>query len=267
MRAETFTPHSTPLRSLVVAENRPLTVSRIALVGLAWPLARLLGQAVLSLLRGNYLALFLSLGILALTMLPAIIRRSYQVYLPLEFDFITILFVFGSLFLGEFRSYYARFWWWDLLLHTSAGFLMGLVGFILVYVLNREQRTELTMSPVFIGLFSFTFAMTLGVLWEIFEYAMDVWFQADMQWGGLEDTMWDLILDAASAAFISVLGYGWLRSGRESFLERWIHRFVTENPGLFGEEPFRERVAELADGEWSEGVAAALDDLDSGRGD
>lgn len=189
----------------------------------------LMGAAVWALVTENWLALFLSVLGLLLTFLPAFVRRSLRVYLPIEFDLFTVLFVFASLYLGEIRSYYVRFWWWDLVLHTGAGFLMGLFGFILVYVLNREQHLQLTMSPVFVGLFSFAFAMTIGVLWEIFEYAMDTFFGMNMQKSGLPDTMGDLIVNTIGAAVVSVIGYFYVRGGDSLLFDRMVRRMLERN--------------------------------------
>lgn len=205
-----------------------LTLKAIMAVGL-----------VVAVLQQNWFQTTVISGILVLTALPFVLGNRFDVRIPAEFELMAVLFVFLSLFMGWVHGYYLRYAWWDGALHVGSGLLLGILGFTLVWALNQNPAARVHLRSGFIAFFAFTFALSAGALWEIFEYAMDVWFQADMQWGGLEDTMWDLILDAGSAAFISLLGYGWLRSGRESFLERWIHRFVTENPGLFGEEPFR----------------------------
>ena len=189
----------------------------------------LLGTAVWALVEENWLALFLSVMSLVLSFLPAFIRRSARVYLPIEIDLFTIVFVFASLYLGEIRAYYVRFWWWDLVLHTAAGFVMGMLGFILVYVLNREQRTKLTMTPFFTGLFSFAFAMTIGVLWEIFEYGMDVLFAMNMQKSGLPDTMGDLIVNTIGGAVVAVLGYFYVRGGDSLLFDRMVRRLLERN--------------------------------------
>ena len=175
-------------------------------------------------------------GILVLTFTPAIIRRNYKVFLPVEFDFITILFVFLAVFLGEIESYYYRFWWWDTVLHTSSGFLIGIAGFLLLYLLNSERKIHQRMSPLFISLFAFAFALALGTLWEIFEFSMDQFFQLNMQKGGLVDTMWDLIVDTLGAVVISVLGYFYLKKGNFLIFDRMIHRFIDGNPRLFQRE-------------------------------
>jgi len=186
----------------------------------------------ISLYRNNWFTAFLTSGILLLTFLPAMIHRNTRVYLPIEFHFITIVFIFVSLFLGEIHSYYTYYWWWDIILHIASGILLGVAGFVLVYTLNRES-VHVKMNLAFVALFAFAFAVSIGSLWEIFEFAMDSFFGLNMQKSGLVDTMWDLIVDVLGALFISMLGH-WYIKDRESFLfERLVHRFVRKNPRLF----------------------------------
>lgn len=128
----------------------------------------------------------------------------------LEFSSLTssffLVFVFLSLFLGEISSFYARLWWWDLLLHSLAGFVLGLMGFSLVYYMNENSR-EIKLNPYFIAFFGFCFAITLSVFWEFFEFAMDFFFKTNMLKSGLLDTMGDLVVSAVGAFIVSLLGY------------------------------------------------------------
>lgn len=173
--------------------------------------------------------------ILVVTLLPLMLGRRFQVFVPPEFEAFTIVFVFASLFLGEVGGYYTRFWWWDAALHTASGFLLGILGFLLVYVMNEKEEIDFHMNPGFVAFFAFMFAVGMGALWEIFEFAMDGFFGFNMQKSGLVDTMWDLIVDTVGAAIIAILGYGWLRTaGPDSFLERWIDSFIETNPRFFG---------------------------------
>lgn len=202
-------------------------------VTLSLQLLLFLGAGV-ALLTGQFLAAVTTIGILIVTLLPMMLGRRLKVYIPPEFELLTVLFIFASLFLGEVRDYYVRFWWWDAVLHAASGFLLGVLGFLLVYVLNEKEDLEMHMKPAFVALFAFTFAVGLGALWEIFEFAMDNLFGLNMQKSGLVDTMWDLIVDTVGALVISILGYGYLRtSEHESFLVQWILRFVKGNPRLF----------------------------------
>ncbi|MGB2984539.1 MAG: hypothetical protein WBE26_01540 [Phycisphaerae bacterium] len=125
----------------------------------------------------------------ACIMLLALFRRRFRVFIPPEFELLVIIFVFASLFLGEVRAYYVRFWWWDLVLHAGSALLLGMFGFMLVYVLNEERQIQLHMKAGFVAFFSFTFALGAGALWEIFEFGMDGVFGLNMQKSGLVDTM------------------------------------------------------------------------------
>ncbi len=187
----------------------------------------------------QWLHVFLVLSIMAITILPLMPGRRFQVQIPSEFQLMTILFVFASLFLGEIRSYYERFWWWDIVLHTTSGLLLGIVGFLLVYVLNENRRVNLTMRPHFVAFFAFVFAVSVGALWEIFEFTMDQLLGMNMQKAmfndpsGLTDTMWDLIVDTVGAAIISLFGWWYMRRNEPSFIDQWVRKFIDANPRMF----------------------------------
>src|SRR5690554_3698098 len=71
----------------------------------------------------HWLTALITLGILLLTLAPTFLSRFFNVFIPPEFVLLAIVFVFASLFLGEIHEYYTRFWWWDIVLHSSSGFL------------------------------------------------------------------------------------------------------------------------------------------------
>ncbi len=189
---------------------------------------------VLFCFQERWLTAVVTLAIIILTLLPLLLGRRFDVRIPPEFELLAVLFVYASLFLGEVHGYYIRYWWWDAVLHTGSGFLLGVLGFLLVYVLNERPDADVHMRPRFVALFAFMFAVGMGALWEIFEFAMDQIFGMNMQKSGLVDTMWDLIVDTIGAAVIAILGWIYLRAaGSDSFLERWITQFVRSNPRLF----------------------------------
>jgi hypothetical protein len=189
------------------------------------------------LLQARYQAAIEAFIILCITFLPVLLGQRFQVKIPHEFESLAVIFVYMSLFLGEVQGYYARFWWWDLVLHAGSGFLLGILGFLLVYVLNEKEDVELDLHPKFIAFFAFIFAMGMGAIWEIFEFTMDQLFGMNMQKSGIVDTMWDLIVDGFGALVISILGWGFLKTrDRDSFLEKWIDSFIEKNPHLFGSD-------------------------------
>jgi len=190
--------------------------------------------------RGQWATMWITAAIILLTLTPLLMKRRFGVFIPPEFELMAIAFIFAALFLGETQDYYIRYWWWDIVLHTSSGALLGIVGFLLVHILNETEDIDIHMKPVFVASFAFLFAVGLGALWEIFEFSMDQFFGLDMQKAmlsdpsGLTDTMWDLIVDTLGAIVIAIMGYGYLRTaGNSSFLERWIDNFISSNPKMF----------------------------------
>jgi hypothetical protein len=192
------------------------------------------------LFKGEWLSAFLVIMIMAITIAPIVFKERLPVNIPPEFQMMVIIFVFASLFLGEIRGYYFRIWWWDIALHAGSGLLLGIFGFLLVYVLNENSRINVYLHIRFVALFAFLFAVATGAIWEIFEFSMDRVFGTNMQkmipgdpLSGLTDTMWDLIIDTLGAAAISLLG-GWYMKRREcSFFDAWIQKFIEKNPRLF----------------------------------
>ncbi len=192
-----------------------------------------------ALLVQQWLTAFLITIIMSIITLPFLFRNKLPVKIPIEFHVLIILFIFATLFLGEIQSFYQKFWWWDAALHTMSGLLLGVIGLLLVYILNSSDHIDVHLRPRFVALFAFLFAVTVGVVWEIFEFAMDQWFGTNMQKpmfddpSGLTDTMWDLILDGLGALVTVVFGWWYLRREYQSFIESWISQFVSKNPGLF----------------------------------
>lgn len=189
---------------------------------------------VMEVIQGNWLAALATLGVVVVVLLPVALGNRFDVKIPPEFELCAVLFVIASLFLGEVQGYYLKFWWWDLLLHAASGLLLGIFGFLLVHVLNEKEDLHLSLKPSFVALFAFLFALGMGTMWEMMEYAIDQVFGSNMQKSGLDDTMGDLIVDGLGAMIISISGYFYLRTvGTDSFLERWIHHFIVINSRLF----------------------------------
>lgn len=185
------------------------------------------------------LALVLVTLIIITLLSPILFRKKLQIELPAEFHLTSVLFIFASLYLGEVQSFYQKLWWWDIALHTSAGLLMGIFGFLMVYLLNESRNVELKMTPGFIAFFAFTFSVTIGTLWELFEFGMDQLFSLNMQKSmlgdpsGLTDTMWDMIVNALGAFLISFIGWRYLKKKRSFFVKDWIRKFFQRNPKMF----------------------------------
>lgn len=134
-----------------------------------------------SALKGYYESVFLCGLTLFLMILPSIFSRRLQIELPGTLEIIILLFIFAAEILGEINSFYIRVPNWDTMLHTLNGFLCAAIGFALVDLLNRSDRFSFKLSPAYLALVAFCFSMTVGVLWEFFEYTGDTFLGFDMQ--------------------------------------------------------------------------------------
>jgi len=143
------------------------------------------GLVILSLvraaLRGQFESVFLCSMTLVLLVLPSILTRKLEIELPTTLEIIILLFIFAAEILGELNSFYIRVPNWDTMLHTLNGFLCAAIGFALVDMLNRSDRFSFRLSPVYLAIVAFCFSMTVGVLWEFFEYLGDLFLGLDMQ--------------------------------------------------------------------------------------
>lgn len=136
---------------------------------------------ILMVVSGNYEGALLCLLTLVLFLVPAFVEKTFRVDLPTPLEIITLVFIFAAEILGEIAEYYVRFPVWDTLLHTTTGFLAAAVGLSLIDLLNRSDRFKIKLSPVFVAIVSFCFSMTVGVIWEFFEFGMDIFVGTDMQ--------------------------------------------------------------------------------------
>lgn len=140
---------------------------------------------ILSIVRqfmlGNYHNVFLGVLTLFLFTVPKIVEHKLDVYIPAGLETVILLFIFSAEILGEINAFYVKIPLWDTILHTTNGFLMAAIGFALIDIFNRSERFSISMSPYFVAFFAFCFSMTVGVLWEFFEFGMDHFFSLDMQ--------------------------------------------------------------------------------------
>jgi RNAse (barnase) inhibitor barstar len=141
-----------------------------------------------------------------------------------------IVFVYATLFLGEVGSFYERFWWWDIALHIGSAMAFGCIGFVIMYLLFKSNKLE--ANSFWLSVFTFCFAVSIGVIWEIFEFSMDQIFGMNMQKSGLIDTMWDLIVDSIGGLIASIAGYAFMKGNQRSYFSRLINIFIKDNPNL-----------------------------------
>ena len=170
--------------------------------------------------RSDYVLMLLQccLGVVVIA-LPNILEKRFSFYIPNFMYIMYFMFLYCAIYLGEVQSFYSVIPHWDTILHAFSGAMLGAFGFSLVAVLNSADNVPLKTSPIFVAIFAFTFALSVGVIWEVYEYLADGILGTNMQkfetYGGdvlvghdaLSDTMKDLITDALSALGVSIIGF------------------------------------------------------------
>jgi hypothetical protein len=210
----------------VAKEREPESwINRIELTIALVLQAGILIITISALIQRQWLGAFSGSIVLLLTFAPALIERHLRVPLPVELTLITSVFLYASFVLGEVRDFYEKIWWWDLALHGVAALTIGIIGFLSIYVFYMTHRIQIAAG--WIATITFALAVSLGTIWEIFEFLMDWNFGLNMQKSGLVDTMTDLMINAAGAAIAAVIGYFYVR-GNDGLYGRRIIRAVID---------------------------------------
>lgn len=182
--------------------------------------------------KSDYILMLLQclLGIFAM-FLPSMLKKHWRIAIPSKMIIVYAVFLYCAIFLGEVRNFYYKVPHWDTILHTSSGAMLGALGFSIINLLNKTDKIPVNLSPAFVAVFTLCFAVTLGVVWEIYEFTMDYVFGTNMQkfmtesgemligQSALADSMKDLIVDTLGAFVISLIGYVSLK-----YRKGWIEK-------------------------------------------
>lgn len=172
------------------------------------------------------------LGAFALV-LPTFLTRKYNIKIPTAMYIVYLIFLYAAIFLGEVRNFYHVVPYWDTILHTFSGGMIGALGFSFVSLLNNIENLHLHLTPIFVAFFAFCFAIALGVVWEVYEYVFDGLLGLNMQKFLLEsgeafvgrealsDTMQDLIVDSIGAFIMCAIGYVSLK-----YKKGWVEKLL-----------------------------------------
>lgn len=181
--------------------------------------------------RADYILMLVEciVGLFAIN-LPSIIARKFRFELPVLLYTFFMVFLYCAIFLGEVQSFYYIIPHWDVILHAFSSIMTGFFGLMVVTVLNRDEHLVIHLSPFFVSLFAFCFAVTIGGLWEIYEFSFDGILGLNMQKfllsdgtvltgrAALTDTMKDIIVDTLGALLSSVIGYFSIRHNKMWFV-------------------------------------------------
>ena len=143
----------------------------------------------------NYEGAFFCVLTIVLLYIPSWLQVKLHIELPPPLEITILCFIFAAEILGEVNAFYVNVPNWDTMLHTLNGFLAAAVGFSMVLLLNDDERLTFDLSPFFLALVAFCFSMTIGVLWEFFEFGMDFFFHTDMQKDTVINAVYTVALD------------------------------------------------------------------------
>ena len=167
-----------------------------AVVAVYWILRLIvIGVMVMTIIHKNYESTFVCVLVLILFMLPQFVERNFRIELPSTLEIIILVFIFASEILGELGCFFINVPNWDSILHTTTGFLCAAFGFALIDILNLNDKIKFQLSPIYVALVAFCFSMTIGVLWEFFEFSVDRLFHMDMQKDTIVHTISSVMLD------------------------------------------------------------------------
>ena len=171
---------------------------------------------------------------------PAILERKLKFELPTLLYVLYLIFLYCAITLGEVRSFYYLVPHWDVFLHAFSSVMTGMFGYMLIAIINRDDRIFVHLSPLFVAIFAFCFSMTIGAVWEIYEFTIDGIMELNMQkyalangnmlsgHAALSDTMKDVIVDFIGALIASVIGYISLKSNKHWLTVSLRHNAETQ---------------------------------------
>lgn len=160
---------------------------------------------ILQFLNRNYENFFLCILTLILLVMPSLVQVTFRIELPTVLEILILIFIFSAEILGEIQEYYIIFPMWDTMLHTINGFLAAAIGFSMVDLLNRSDKMMFQLSPLFTAIVAFCFSMTIGVIWEFFEFGMDTFFGLDMQKDTIIQTIRSVALNPEGRNVVTVI--------------------------------------------------------------
>lgn len=146
-------------------------------------------------MNGNWENVLLCVLTLLLFTIPTIFSETLNITLPSTLETIVYIFIFAAEILGEVQSFYTHVIYWDSILHTINGFICAAIGFSLIDLLNTNDNIHVNLSPIFVSIVAICFSMTIGVIWEFFEYSVDKLLLKDMQKDTIVKTISSVALD------------------------------------------------------------------------
>src|SRR3989344_1046259 len=183
-----------------------------------------------------------SLIALFTTFIPYLLELLFRIKIPSSIEIIYLMFLYGLLTAGEVRGFYSGLWWWEILMTLTASFALGFVGLSIMQVLYKEKR--ININPLFASIVIFSFAVSIGVLWEIFEFTLDALINSNLQ-KNLIDTMQDLAVNVLGGLIISIMGFYLIKNEKSFLISKFVSESLENNLWILGSKKFQENPREI----------------------
>lgn len=181
---------------------------------------------ILSILYATYYhlwhILFANILLLILMFMPYFMRKRYEIRIPRFFEFIFLIFVILTFFLGEVRG---------IIIQTVFGIAMGFIGFTIMLILFSNSKFK--TNYLLIMIFSFSLSVTLGLIAEMLKYYLKLLLDYNNVISDYPHTMMNLTLVSLGAFLSSILGYIYMKGYRFKIMRDMVDEFKHKNPNLF----------------------------------
>ncbi|MFC5277293.1 hypothetical protein ACFPM1_00730 [Halorubrum rubrum] len=163
---------------------------------------------------------------LLITFVPAALERNYEVPIdPWLGVWITSAVFFHTL--GS-AALYTRIEWWDHLTHSLSASLVAGVGYTALRAVDLHSD-RIRIPDRFAFVFIVVVVLAFGVVWELFEFALDIiaartGVTMPLAQHGLDDTVLDLTYNSLGALLVAIFGQAHLSGVAERIREERLGR-------------------------------------------
>lgn len=162
------------------------------------------------------------------SLLSDIVFKLLNIKLNSGVDLTIEAFIYAALFLGKMLRFYDIFPSWDLFLHFISGTMLGFIGIIFL-ISKVKANTYFALPPSFKSIFGFVFGTAAAGLWEIWEFAGDVFWGLNSQGGSLYDTMTDICAGTTGSLIFSIMIFSYYKWHKLVFLGEMFEEFADLN--------------------------------------
>ena len=174
-----------------------------------------------------------SVFLLILTFIPQIMKKSYNIVFPKQFEFMLLIFVIATLFIGNLKG---------IIVPIFFGIAISFIGFMISLILYSANQIK--KNYFLIIFFSFNLAVVFGFLLELLKYYLKLILGHEITAGIYVFTMQNMTYVILGALISSILAYVYMKT-KNGILGKVIEMFKTNNPKMFDKKSSEKELIEL----------------------